>query len=236
MNQRTFGRRQASRPTNTAKAGNKWTTTAAAGLAAVVVIGGLVALMPGGDEPVVAQVEAPMPSHWVTTQRLARYTCPSTGCGVVGEFYYRQGVDIYEERNGFARVTKFYDASCTNGRSDYVDSGPAGCTKVNGIENGQFAEWVELSALSTERPADPGEGATGTAELVADSDDFNIYQAQFVRAAETMMAQGMCTAEQIREIGGFWYAPSRKPDPVYFIWCGDVQYYLDASTGEIWRG
>src|SRR5690606_14523824 len=138
---------------------------------------------------VAQQADEPTPSHWVTTQSLTRYTCPSTGCGVVGEHYYRQGLDILEERNGFARVTKYYDASCTNGQSDYVDSGPAGCTNVNGIENGQFAEWVETSALSTERPADPAEGTTGTAALVASSDDFDIYRAQFVQAAERMMAQ-----------------------------------------------
>lgn len=235
MNQRTFGRRQASQTANTATTGNKWLPLGTIGLVAVVVIGGLMVLMPNESAPVAQQVDALMPSHWVTSQRLPRYTCPSSGCGVVGDHYYRQGLDILEERNGFARVTEYYDASCTNGRSDYVDSGPAGCTNVNGIENGQFAEWVELSALSTERPVDPGDGATGTEALVADSDDFNVYRAQFVQAAEKMIAQGMCTAEQFREIGGFWYAPSRKPDPVYFIWCGDVQYYLDASTGEIWR-
>jgi hypothetical protein len=235
MNQRTFGRRQAPQATNTSLTSNKWFALGAVSLLVVVAVVGVMTLTPRESAPVAQQAETPLPSHWVATQRLSRYTCPSTSCGVVGEFYYRQGVDILDERNGFARVTKYYDASCTNGRSDYVDSGPAACTNVNGIENGEFAEWVEMSALSTDRPADPAEGATGTAALVGNSDDFNIYRAQFVQAAEKMMAEGACSADQIKENGGFWASVSLKPRKAYFIYCGNSKYYLDVTTGEIWR-
>ncbi|MGB3025834.1 hypothetical protein [Paradevosia shaoguanensis] len=236
MHQRTFGRRQSPQTSDTVSTGNKWMPLAAIFSFMIIAIVGVMAVTRGESSAPVAQTaEQPLPSHWVTTQRLARYTCPSASCGLVGEFYYREGVDILEERNGFARVTKFYDASCTNGRSDYIDSGPAACTNVNGIENGQFAEWVEISALSTERPGDPAEGATGVAALVGGSDDFNIYRAQFVQAAEKMMTEGICTSEQIKENGGFWASVNLKPRKAYFVRCGSSKYYLDVATGEIWR-
>lgn len=59
--------------------------------------------------------------QWVTSERLNRRTCPSESCGVVGQFFFREGVTIYETRDGWARVTEPYDASCASGRSEYVD-------------------------------------------------------------------------------------------------------------------
>jgi hypothetical protein len=155
---------------------------------------------------------------------------------VVGEFYFRQGVDILEERNGYARVSKFYDASCENGVSIFVDSGPAACTATNGIENGMFAEWVEASALSAERPSDPSEGATGWAAVVAGSDDYNLYHPIFAQTAEKLVGQGSCTAEDIRESGGFWASVNLRPRAAYFTYCSRQKYYVDVKTGEIWRG
>jgi len=86
---------------------------------------------------------------WVTSQRLARHSCPSATCGVVGEFYYRGGVQPLETRDGWVRVSKYYDASCTNGRSDYVETGNAQCAQSNGIVDGQFAEWVPETRVGT---------------------------------------------------------------------------------------
>ena len=63
--------------------------------------------------------------------------------------------------------------------------------------------------LSKTRPTDPGAGSVGTAKLVAQSDDFNRYQTEFVTAAETLMASGRCSAK------------------------GSDQIYLDVATGKI---
>lgn len=111
---------------------------------------------------------------WVTSERLNRRTCPSDSCGVVGQFFFREGTTILERRDGWARVTEPYDASCANGRSEYVDTGNAACDPANGINDGKFAEWVSVRYLSDTRPPDPAAGASGTEELVAGSDDFAI--------------------------------------------------------------
>ena len=61
-------------------------------------------------------------------------------------------VSVNEQRNGWVRVSRRYDASCYNGESEYVDSGNDACSEDNGIVDGQFAEWVSAAYLSSERP------------------------------------------------------------------------------------
>ena len=75
---------------------------------------------------------------WVTSERLNRRTCPATSCGIVGRLFYREGVQVLEKRDGWVRVTKYYDASCYNGQSEYVDAGMA------------FSEKVRLFDVSTD--------------------------------------------------------------------------------------
>jgi hypothetical protein len=173
---------------------------------------------------------------WVTADRLARHTCPSSSCGVVGQQFFREATDVMEINGDWARISKRYDASCSGGKSIYVDEGNASCTAENGIEGGQFAEWVEIKYLSPERPADPAAGATGLRKLVAGSDDFRIYEAVFVKAAQTLIERGECTEADFD--GGFLKSTFNK-GPVYFIYCGGMtaanRVYLDAGTGRTYR-
>jgi len=145
---------------------------------------------------------------------------------------------VAEVKGDWARVSKRYDASCAGGKSAYVDEGNASCTADNGIKGGQFAEWVEAKYLSPNRPADPAEGATGFSKLVAGSDDFRIYEAAFVKAAQKLIASGQCSEADFKEMGGFWKSTINK-GPVYFTYCGGMtianRIYLDASTGRIYR-
>ena len=92
-------------------------------------------------------------------------------------FFFRESVTIHEEKSGWARVTHYYDASCFNGQSRFVDAGNAACTATNGIVNGQLAEWVSVQYLSSMRPPDPAAGATGDYALVSGSDDYGKYDA-----------------------------------------------------------
>jgi len=62
---------------------------------------------------------------WVTSKRLNRRTCPSESCGVLGRLFFREGVTVHDKRDGWARITQTYDASCVGGRSEYVDTGNA---------------------------------------------------------------------------------------------------------------
>jgi hypothetical protein len=177
---------------------------------------------------------------WVTSERLNRRTCPSDSCGVVGQYFFREAATILERREGWARVTKLYDASCVNGRSQYVDTGNAACDPANGITDGQFAEWVSAEYLSDTRPPDPAAGASGIEELVAGSDDFARYRTAFAEAAQSLIAQGQCSEDDFREMGGWMKSVNNhRNQPVYFTYCGGStlanRLYLNAETGELFR-
>lgn len=176
---------------------------------------------------------------WVTADRLHRRTCPSADCGSVGVHFFRQGVTVLEERDGWARITKPYDASCTGGRSEYVDSGNSACVESNGIVNGRFSEWVALRYLSDVRPADPAAGATGYHALITQSDDYRYYADVFADAAAKLLADGTCTRADFQEMGGFLKSSFHRDRPVYFTYCGGStianRLYLDASSGRVFR-
>jgi hypothetical protein len=75
---------------------------------------------------------------WVTADRLNIRTCPDVRCGTVGFLMFREGATIYEERNGWGRVSKYYDVFCRKGLSQYVESGNAACVESNGIVDGRL--------------------------------------------------------------------------------------------------
>ena len=93
-----------------------------------------------------------------------------------------------------------------------------------------------MDLLSEARPADPGAGATGTAKLVAQSDDFHRYEAEFLRAAEALIDSGRCTAGDFADMGGFTKSTSKGAN-VYFTYCrgGSIKISLDVATGRTFR-
>lgn len=178
------------------------------------------------------------PSLWVSADRVERHTCPSDKCGVVGNLMFREGVEVFEAKGSWVRITKPYSASCTNGTSEYVKSGKDTCDPANGIKNGLFAEWVSTASLHKARPSDPGEGASGDDALVSQSDDYGRYRSQFSKAARQMIDEGTCTAADFEEMGGWMASPNRGVG-VYFTYCGGMKtsnrLYLDVATGKVSR-
>lgn len=153
---------------------------------------------------------------------------------------YREQAVVHEKKGGWGRVSKYYDASCKNGISEYVDSGNARCSTANGITNGKFAEWVSLDYLAANRPPDPGAGAAGFEKLVSGSDDYRKYKSAFVKAAQNLIAAGRCTADDFKQMGGWVKSTTTyRNKPVYFTYCGGMtlsnRIYLNAATGDIFR-
>ena len=234
MQRATFGKRNPPPQASTKSDNSQPFPMALVALAGAAVIGiavaGSVTVFSSSTEEAVSDQRL-----WVTSQRLARHTCPSNACGVVGELSYREAATPLETRDGWVRISGPVYAACTNGRSDYVDMGNDQCNRNNGITDGFYAEWVEAAYLSPDRPADPAEGATSLAKSVGQSDDFNLYQAQFVAGAQRLIEAGACTEAQIEDHGGFIASIYLKPRKAYFVHCGMEKYYLDVGTGEIFR-
>ena len=159
---------------------------------------------------------------WNTKQYTDRRTCPSDKCGVLGQLVFREAADPLERKGGWVRTTKYYDASCANGQSEYVKKGNAACTASNGFRDGTVAEWVRADQLSEKRPPDPADEATLDEQLVKDSDDFNLYHAQFAKLAKALIDSGRCTAAEFIEQGGFVKSVNRQDEPVYFVYCGGM--------------
>lgn len=100
----------------------------------------------------------------VANETIVRRTCPSVECGGVGRFNVGESVVTYETQAGWTRVSPYYTAGCHDGQAAFVQFGPAYCTRQNGIEQGEFAEWVKAEFLKVEQPA----------EMAAPNDDCSI--------------------------------------------------------------
>jgi hypothetical protein len=149
-------------------------------------------------------------------------------------------VKVYEIKDGWARITDYYDASCVNGISEYVDSGPKECVPSNGIVDGKFAEWASVKLLSATRPADPAAGAEGDYELVKNSDDYAKYKDVFAKTARKLIDAKTCTPREFRENSGWMKSTTTYANrPVYFTYCGGLtvanRLYLDASNGTVFK-
>lgn len=177
--------------------------------------------------------------YWVVSERLNRRTCPSTDCGVVGQLFFREGVEVLERRDGWVRITDYYDGSCVSGRSEYLDLGNNRCIAENGFSDGTFAEWVSEQFLSSDRPPNPAGEAVGIEILVGGSDDFLRYRNEFVQAAQTLIAEGTCSEADFHEMGGWVKSSAHREQPIYFTYCGgstlSARLYLDAETGDVFR-
>lgn len=176
--------------------------------------------------------------YWVTVDRLNKRTCSENSCGVLGQLFFREKVTVKERHNGWARITKYYDASCRGGKSEYVDAGRANCIESNGIVNGKVAQWVSMKYLSQTRPADPGANAKGYAKAVSSSDDYRIYKNAFANAAKELVTSKRCSIDEIKSQGGFYKSTKYKSQPIYFIYCGGYnlknKIHLNAKTGEVY--
>lgn len=80
----------------------------------------------------IAQASKPG-TYYVTESVLEERLAPSSTGSVTNRIYRRQKVEVFELKDGWARVSKYYDGS------------------VEG-KNGQVARWVSASGLSVSQP------------------------------------------------------------------------------------
>ena len=139
---------------------------------------------------------------WVTEGNVILRTCPDTKCGRIGTSYFREKATVMEEKNRWSRITKFYNASCVNGLSEYVTEGNAACVANNGIEEEQVAKWIPTNALDKVRPEDPAKNAEGDYTLIGNSDDYRLYKDVFAKTARKLINEGRCAAADLKKWAG----------------------------------
>jgi len=125
------------------------------------------------------------------------------------KLFFRESAKVLETQNGWGRVTRAYDASCSAGKSQYVDSGRAVCDKANGIIDGKFAEWIKLDGLSKERPAPAKAGNSAIEQALKDSDQYEEHKDRFIAATEELMTSGQCKLRDFIDQGG-WVRSTQK--------------------------
>jgi hypothetical protein len=75
-------------------------------------------------------------------------------------------------------------------------------------------------------------------KLLAQSDDFALYHAQFAGIASKLIAAGRCTEAEFQEQGGFTKSVTlHRTEPVYFVYCGGMspnnKIYVNGDTGSV---
>ena len=121
---------------------------------------------------------------------------PSEESEVVNRLDRGQYVRVFEEANGWSRVTWYYD---------------------HFFDGREFARWIKSSSLSPDKPppAEHGLPQTRLGAALAHSDDAGDYWKRFLQAAQRAIERGLASEDDFVEWGGWITSPSSRG--YYFI-------------------
>lgn len=170
-----------------------------------------------------AQAVATKPGdYYVTSDETNERLSPNKTGRVTNTLFKRQKVTVLELKDGWARVSKYYDG------------------KVEGMQ-GQVARWVEAGALSTDRPADEKVDGVDRAlgDALKESDNFGQYKKVFIEASRKLVAERTCSLTGFKSAGGWMKSTQYPSNTVYFVYCGGTaknnRLYLDVNTLNTFR-
>lgn len=157
--------------------------------------------------------------YFVTADSVEERLGPSTDARATNTIYKGQAVEVLEVRDGWARVSKFYDGA------------------VEG-QSGQVARWILAEYLGKEKPAAVIVAVDNKLEqALKDSDDFVKFRAGFVKGSQELINSRRCILSDFTKMGGWLRSTEYKPKPIYFTYCGGMtlanKVYINAETGEI---
>ncbi|QQX81104.1 SH3 domain-containing protein [Shewanella sp. KX20019] len=156
--------------------------------------------------------------YYVSANRLSVRLAPSTSGSITNTLNRKQKVEVFEVKNGWARVSKYYNGS------------------VEG-KSGQVARWVSAKYLSTTRPTDNFTSNTKLEKAIKNSDNYSLYRNNFIKLSDKLIKQGKCNLADYTEMGGWVRSTTHKPKPIYFTYCGGFsksnKVYINAKTGRI---
>jgi uncharacterized protein YgiM (DUF1202 family) len=169
-----------------------------------------------------AFAEARSPGGFVVTADSLNVRLAANETGkVTDKLFQREKVEVFEVRNGWARVSEYYDED------------------VSGIST-KVARWVFATHLSAQRPANMKVIASAPiVEAIKSSDDLVMHQDTFVWVSDKLVKAGECKLSDFEDIGGWWRSVDHKPRPVYYTYCGGAvnnhRVYVNTATGETFR-
>lgn len=155
---------------------------------------------------------------YVSANRLSVRLGPSTDASIANTLNRKQKVQVYEVRNGWARVSEYYEGGA-EGKSEKV------------------ARWVYAKYLSSTEPEDNFSSNTELEKAIEGSDNYSLYRENFIRLSQKLIDNGRCSMADYKEMGGWLRSSSHKPKPIFYTYCGGFsknhKIYINAKTGKI---
>lgn len=153
-------------------------------------------------------------SAFVRDEVAGEHLAPSEEAEEVNRLYRGQEVEVFEEIEGWSRVTRYYD---------------------HHLDRNRVARWLKTSSLGLDKPAPPNHGLPNTrlGKALAKSDDVGRYWKRFMRAARVAMERGLVEEDDFVESRG-WIRSSR--DGYYFVHTESHirgRIYLYAPSGRM---
>lgn len=90
---------------------------------------------------------APSAPRGVAPPEIILQSCPSPYCGSLGRLIAQERMTVYEQRNGWIRISDYFDADCRGGTSPFIEGTENACTAENGVRGGKVAEWAPAAAF-----------------------------------------------------------------------------------------
>ncbi|PKG39734.1 SH3 domain-containing protein [Psychromonas sp. Urea-02u-13] len=152
--------------------------------------------------------------YYVSANRLSVRLGPSTTASITNALNRKQKVEVFEVKNGWARVSKYYNGS------------------IEG-EIGQVARWVSAKYLSYTKPTDAFTNNTQLEKSIKNSDNYSQYRKNFILVSDKLIKQGRCSIADYKEMGGWVRSTTHKPKPMYFTYCDGSKVYINAKNGKV---
>jgi hypothetical protein len=169
-----------------------------------------------------AFAEARSPGGFVVTADSLNVRLAANETGkVTDKLFQREKVEVFEVKNGWARISEYYD------------------DENNGL-SAKVARWVFATHLSAPRlAATKATVNSPVVNAIKSSDDLAIHQDTFVWVSEELIDSGECKLSDFEDIGGWWRSVDHKPRPVYYTYCGgsinNHRVYVNTATGTTFR-
>ena len=171
----------------------------------------------------IVHAKANTPGHYyVIAEALNVRLNASTKGKVTNTLSMNQKVEVFEVKNGWARISKYYDGV------------------AEGI-SGKVARWTSAKYLSSDRPTNNKliDYSSPLTKAISSSQDYSKNKDIFLSVSAKLIDQRECKLSDFEEMGGWMRSSNHKPKPIYFTYCSakkaNDRIYLDATTGKLYR-